>query len=142
MFRISFFCDDRKLANALRVLVGVAVGAPEVMPVEPDTRDNDTGKPSGGRGGGPPLVPQLAEYLAGSSLTELRLRDIKQWLASIGRNPNNAQHVARLATKRGLLQRQGEGRATVYTVVKNPPLLPIAKASKRGVRVIKRRAKQ
>jgi hypothetical protein len=138
MFRVSFFCDDRKLAGALRVLVGVAVGAPEVAPVE-ETPAADN-KPPGPRSynGGPPLVPQFAEWLRAGTVTELRLHDIKAWLASIGRNPTNAQHVAKLATKKGYLKREGEGRATIYTVATEPPAL-IAKASKRGVRIIKRR---
>jgi hypothetical protein len=141
MFRVSFFCDDRKLAGALRVLVGVAVGAPEVAPI-----DETSAEPSPRRdqhNGGPALVPQLADWLLhdGNNVTELRIADIRAWLASIGRSPSNAAHVAKLATKRGLLTRHGEGRASTYTVVTKPPDLPIAKVSKRGVRVMKPRRK-
>lgn len=144
MFRVSFFCDDRKLANALRVLVGIAVGAPEVQPVDTE-RDNiakaiSSGNRTGKQNEGPPLIPQFAEWLRVNNPTEpLRLRDIKDWLTQIGRNPTNAAHVAKLAVKRKLLQRHGEGRATTYTFVTDPPAIPIAVASKRGVRVIKRR---
>lgn len=135
MFRVSFFCDDRKLAAALRAMMGIAVGAPEVLPVG-DKPANGTGK----RGPqGASLVPQLADYLRTIKPTELRLADIKEWLQKIGRNPTNAQHVARLATKRGLLQREGEGRDTIYKVVTNPAPIPIAKANRRGVRLISRR---
>jgi hypothetical protein len=118
MFRVSFFCDDRKLAAALRSLLGVAVGAPEVAPVDPTPRINGAGKERvREQHDGKSLLPQFVEHLRASAVQELRLVDVKTWLTSINRNPTNAQHVAKSAIRKGYLERQGEGRDTTYLVV-------------------------
>ena len=116
MFRVSFFCDDRKLAGALRVLVGVAVGAPEVAPVDTGPREDKPAREPHTHDG-KSLLPQFVHYLQTTDHTELRLAEIKNWLTNIGRNPTNAQHVAKTAIRKGHLKRQGEGRDTVYLVV-------------------------
>jgi hypothetical protein len=117
MFRVSFFVDDRKLGDTLRMLAGVAKGSPEVLPVV----NADVGK--GGKlvaqtnGGSADLFRQ---YIKSHNFSIVNANQAKDFLKSVGRGPGSSNYVLRQAVKHGHLKRVAgtKGTKSAYRVVK------------------------
>src|SRR5262245_45920053 len=91
-FRVEFFCDDRKLALALRALAGIARGAPAVHPVvniagEDEELETENGaRPAGllrAATDGSQLS-MLARYLHKKKIRETSTLELRTFLSSIG----------------------------------------------------------
>jgi hypothetical protein len=106
MFRVEFFVDDKKLADALRALAGKATGL-NVQPVI-NAAPNGKAETSGG------LLDMFGAWLGKTKIDNLTPFEIGQWLASQGYSKQSSSYLARNATKAGLLKKRGKGAGTTY----------------------------
>ena len=112
MFRIVFQCDDRKLADALRGLTGIAIGSPEVQPVVNAAVKN--GKViANGTGDMADLFTKFAKT---KHLDKFTAPEMREFCTSIGRNPTSATYFANQLVKKGVVKKQhsGKGNKSVY----------------------------
>jgi hypothetical protein len=107
MFRVTFLCDDKKLAEALRGLTGLAAGSPDVQPVVNATLKN---------GGSDDAVTLFTQYLKEHKLKILTAADMKAFCKYAGRSPNSHSYFGRQFVGAGLLKRSGKGANINYTV--------------------------
>jgi predicted transcriptional regulator len=115
MFRITFFCDDKKVTSALHALVGIAHGAPECAPVVNAVKtSNGLAAASGGSS-----LERLASVIAKMKGQDLKTSDahVKDMMKSIGIKPASTGYMLRKAVEAGLLRQHGKGTGTAYKVV-------------------------
>jgi hypothetical protein len=108
MFRVSFNVDDRKLAEALRALAGVASSAPEAQPIA-------NGKFEPITGGNGSTVERFASFLKGKEAVQAA--DVASWCKASGLASSSRGYVLKLAQRAGLLKKQGKGSHMTYKVV-------------------------
>ena len=113
MFRISFFCDDKKLANALRGLAGVAAGSPEVQPVVNAEKKNGKVQ-AAGNGDNAAL---FAKYAKANKLTKIKATDLRGFCKSIGVSETSYGYFGKQLQKAGAIKKHGTGSASYYTVI-------------------------
>jgi hypothetical protein len=106
MFRVSFNVDDRKLAEALRALAGVASSAPEAQPIA-------NGKFEAHGGGS--TMERFAPFLKGKATVSAA--DVTNWCKANGLASSSKGYVLKLAVRSGLLKKVGSGTKTGYKVV-------------------------
>jgi hypothetical protein len=107
MFRVEFFVDDKRLADALRSLAGIIKTQPSVQPVvnmQPNGKAETSGE----------LLTMFGEYLAKHSLLTMKPKEIGHWLEKHGYSKQSASYVARKAVEAGLLKKYGSSAATEY----------------------------
>jgi hypothetical protein len=115
VFKVEFFVDDKHLGDALRALAGYARGQPNVVPVVNAKMANGHIKadiPAGN------MVELFAAYLKKNKLETLKAQDIKDFLKTIGRSPQSANYLTRLAVAQKILRRSGKTSNIVYYPIK------------------------
>ena len=110
MFRVTFFCEDKRLGNALRALAGLAHGNPEVLPV---VNVEANGKQLKARTNGK-ARDQLVDWMKQKHLTEVQCAHAKEFLRTAGMSENSATYVLKDAVAAGLLKRFGKGTKSSY----------------------------
>jgi hypothetical protein len=113
MFRISFMCDDKKLAAALRGLTGIAVGAPEAVPVINGIKKN--GKVQAASSGS--TVELFLQYAKTHKLSDVRAEELREFTKSIGSAPSSYGHFKMQLLKAGVLKKHGIGTKSYYKVL-------------------------
>jgi len=118
MFRIEVFVEDKRLADALRALAGIARGQPAVMPVANLVEGG--GKLKAATNG--TLHAMFAAWLAKHKAESLAPADIREWIKATGhRSANSAgvvSYVANVAVKQQLLRRTGKGNQVRYILIR------------------------
>jgi len=115
MFRIGFFVDDKKLAEALRSLQGVAIGAPEVQPVVNAVVKNGHAKPKG-RGDTTQLFLDFAKK---RKLDKFGSEAMKDFCREVGRAESSAVYYAKWLEDHGTIKRAGkDGLQNRFVVAK------------------------
>ena len=119
MFRIVFQCDDRKLADALRGLTGIAIGSPEVQPVVNGTLKN--GKLVAKNGG--KIEDLFLDYAKTKHLTSFGYDELRAFCRHIGKPETTANYCAKALVTKGMLKKTGGGKGrgfkATYAVVKS-----------------------
>jgi hypothetical protein len=117
MFRIEVFVEDKRLAEALLALAGLARGQPNVMPVanlaEGGKKNGELKAATSGT-----ALAMLEAHLRKNKTTDLTPQDIRVWLKSVGRSSASASSLATEAVKHRLLKRTGRTGNMRYTVTK------------------------
>jgi hypothetical protein len=112
VFRVNLFCDDKKLADVLRGLAGLAVGNPEVQPVVNAEKKN--GKVvAAGSGDNAAL---FAKYAKTNKLTKIKATDLRGFCKSIGVSETSYGYFGKQLQKAGAIKKHGTGSASYYTV--------------------------
>jgi hypothetical protein len=112
MFRVEFFCDDKKLAEALRALMGVAHGAPSVVPVVNAIKTgNGLAAASGGS--------HVDRFIVGlKGVDAFSGHEARKIAKAQGLNPASSNHFLKNAIARGVIRKAGgKGSHTTYKVV-------------------------
>lgn len=111
LVRIAFFCKDRDTGRALRALMGIAQGQPEVYPVvNADLTKNGLQQRTRGT-----TSELFLEHLKKNNQTNFVTDDIKAFLSSIGYSPTSAPSTLEQMFNANTVQRVGRGKfALVY----------------------------
>ena len=112
MFRVSFFVDDKKLPGALRDLMGVASGPPEVNPVVNGELKN--GKVVASTRGDSCTL--FKTYAKKHKLTKIAAPQLREFVKSIGASETSYSYYAKQLVKEGCLKKVGTGSKTTYMV--------------------------
>jgi carbon monoxide dehydrogenase subunit G len=115
MFRIEAFVDDKKLAEALRALAGLARGMPSVMPVS-NVVERGKGKPKAKTDGS--LVSMFESHLGTLKQSDIRPDDIRAFLKAHGKSAASMTYLATMAIKHKMLKRVGKSSNVRYTIIK------------------------
>jgi hypothetical protein len=113
LFRIEFFCDDKKLAEALRGLAGIALGDPKIMPVV-------NGEASNGKvvARTPGELPDLFKaYAKSEGLKIFQATDIKKFCKHLGRPESSYGYYLKRLMASGVFKKSGKGAKMIYTLV-------------------------
>lgn len=132
MFRVVFFCDDRRLADTLRALQGLSTGVPQATPVV--NAEIENGKIRAVSNGS--AVALFQEFLKKKKINEVNAGVAKKFLKTIGRSPASANYLLKQANKAGALRplkagstRKNEGKVYAVQVLIPPPKRSKATAS-------------
>jgi hypothetical protein len=116
MFRIEFFCDDKKLPLVLHAIAGLALGDPKIAPVinaERAPKGGGVKQITNGK-----LLDLFAVYLTKTKATEITPQDAQAFLKNAGRSPQSASYMLRNAVEHHMLKRgSGKGAQANYLVV-------------------------
>jgi len=112
VFRVAFFCEDKKLADALRGLAGLAAGSPEVQPVANAVHKN--GKIQAASGS---LEEQFFRHAKANSLTKFVSADLVAFTKLAGLAPSSRGYIIKQLMKAGAVKKHGAGTKSYYTVV-------------------------
>jgi hypothetical protein len=104
MFRVTFNVDDRKLAEALRALAGVAQAAPEVLPLV------NGGAPASGS-----VLERLVPWLKGRKT--VTAAEMSVWCKDNGMATSSRGYMLKKAKQAGILKHVGKGSGSKYLVV-------------------------
>jgi hypothetical protein len=113
MFRVEFFCDDKKLADALRSLMGIAHGAPSVTPVVNEVRTGN-GLAAASNGTNSERFFHMLKKVKGR---EVKAGEIKSLMKEAGLNPTSINHFIKSGQKAGLVTKHGKHANTTYKVL-------------------------
>jgi hypothetical protein len=113
MFKIEVFVDDKKLAEALRALAGLALGQPSVVPVV--NAEHSGGKIKAATNGS--LLDMFHQHLTKTKTQSFRAADVKAFLKSVGKSEGSSNYLSQQAAKAGFAKKSGKGSAMSYTVV-------------------------
>lgn len=116
MFRFAIVCDDKRLADTLRALTGLATIVEGPQPVvNAKLRKGRLSAESNGQ-----AVELFEQYLRKEKLDTITGRNAKAFLQSIGREPSSSSYLMKESAKAGLLQKLRSGPpasgGSVYTV--------------------------
>ena len=111
MFRVNFFCEDKKLADALRGLAGLAAGSPEVQPVVNAVHKN--GKIAAASGS---LEEQFHRYAKSHKIEKFKSVDLAEFCKLTGMAPASRGYLIKQLQKAGAVKKHGVGTKTHYTV--------------------------
>jgi hypothetical protein len=112
MFRVSLFCDDKKLAEILRGLTGLAIGSPEVAPVVNGAKQNGKAVAAGNGD----LFADFDNYVKKHKLKEITPAGMKMFAREIGRAESSHTYFAKRLVNAHLLKKTGKGAKVVYVV--------------------------
>lgn len=120
MFRVEFFCDDKRLGDALRALTGLAIGNPAVQPVTNAkvSRGGALRQVTEGR-----LVDLFAAHLAKTKPKEFTARDVQTFLSNQGTAPGSFGYVLKQAIAAKLIRKKSTkfaGPGTKYVMIAAP----------------------
>ena len=113
MFRIECFVDDRRLAEALRALTGLAVGSPAVQPVVNAAKKNGA-VVAAGRGDHPEM---FLKYAKANKLDKFAATAMREYCLSHGMAATSYSYLAKQLVKAGVIKKSGKGTKATYTVV-------------------------
>jgi len=113
MFRIDFFVDDRKLPAALLALVGIAHGAPNVVPVV-NVRKKGNGLAAKTEGSSMDRFAAELKSLKGKSLAAA---DVQQMMKPLGLSHKSYSYMLKNAITAKLLKKTGKGAGTATRYV-------------------------
>jgi hypothetical protein len=114
MFRIECFVEDKKLGDALRSLMGVAIGTPKAIPViNAEVKQGAIKQQTNGS-----MVGMFANYLQQTKIQTIKPTEAKAWLKKHGLSPGSSNYLLRQACDQKLLRQHAKGNATYYTVEK------------------------
>jgi hypothetical protein len=117
MFRVTFFCDDKRLGQCLHGLAGLAQGTPEVVPVANAVASTNGSGPRAMTDTGK-LIDMFAHWLKKTKRTELRAQDARDFMQSVGMSPTSYSYLLSKARDHGLLKKTGSGSSVaVWKVV-------------------------
>jgi len=107
LVRIAFFCKDKDTGRALRALVGIAQGQPDVIPVvNADLAKNgQLRQRTGGK-----ASDMLLDYLKRNNVTEFETDNVKEWLVSNGYKASSAASTLEDMFKAKTIQRLSRGK--------------------------------
>lgn len=115
MFRVEFFCDDKKVGDALRRLVGIAIGKPQVEPVV-----NAEKKPNGkieqvtANGG---MVDLYIAHIKKHRLKEVSVQAAREFLVESGAgSAASAGYLLKHLKTRKLIRLAADSPSTGYRV--------------------------
>jgi hypothetical protein len=111
MFRVTFFCDDRKLGECLHGLAGLAQGTPEVVPVVNAVAGTNGSGPRAMTDNGN-LIDMFTDWLRKTRTKQFKAQDAREFVKSIGMSPASYSYMLNKAKDRGLIRRTGSGAAT------------------------------
>jgi hypothetical protein len=112
MFRVTFFCDDKKLGDILRGLAGLALGTPEVVPVvNAGVGKNGLQAQTGGK-----IYEMFAAWIHKHKLHEVRSRDAKAFLKETGSGAQSSSYHLKKLVEVGVLRKAGKGSGMYYKV--------------------------
>ena len=114
MFRIEFFCDDKRLAAALHALTGISHGPPNVQPVV-NAMVNGRGDMTAISNGG--AYERFTTELKKHKGKTLNGGEMKAVAKAAGLNPTSLSYFARNARKAGLLKTFGATSKLQYKVL-------------------------
>lgn len=114
MFKVAFVCDDKKLADALRNLMGVAVGTPEIVPMVNAVKKN--GKVEAASSGD--TAELFSKYAKDNKLERFKAADMRAFCKSIGMSPNSYSYFSKQLQKARVIKRHGTSSNSYYTVMK------------------------
>lgn len=121
LFRIEFFVDDKKLAHALRGLLGVSLGSPSVTPVI-NAEVNGKGKQKQIRSQSDgTMMSMLMAYINKSHKETITPKETAAFLQGNGFSAASAHYTLRQCTDARHLRKTGKGTHTVYYVVRALP---------------------
>lgn len=113
--RIEFFCDERFVGKALRLLAGIALQPPKATPV---INAQMQGGRVAAKVNGAESIKLFSDWLARKKLKNINAGHVKAFQQEIGRSPLSYSYVIRSATEAGLLKKAGgKGNKTGYNVV-------------------------
>jgi hypothetical protein len=114
MFRIECFCDDKRLAQVLRVLTGLVIGSPAVAPVlnAEQEKGGRIKQASNGK-----LIDLFSAHLKKDNPETINARYVKSFLQEIGSSPLSYSHVLKQAIDSKLVRKTGKGTRSKYTVL-------------------------
>ena len=114
--RVTVFCDDRRVGLVLRVVAGLVIGNPEVVPVINAEAKNGAVQATTGNG---TAATMFAAYIRKHKMAVVRTADARDFLQSIGRSPQSATYVLARCRENGVLRAPtGRGVKTAYKVAK------------------------
>jgi len=102
MFRIEIFVEDKKLAEALRGLVGLALEAPKVTPIV--NAKAHKGKVVAATNGDP--IELFQKYAHDKGLKdEIKVNDFRDFTKAIGRSANSYSHFITKLVKANVIKK-------------------------------------
>lgn len=111
MFKVEFYVDDKRLAPALKALVGIAMAQPSVLPVVNAKMANGHVK---SEGSGANMLELFATFLKKTKKENLIGKDVDDFLRSIGRSKSSRAYLLKQAASAKLLKKSGKSSNTVY----------------------------
>lgn len=116
MFRIEFFCDDKRVGEVLRLIGTVGAYDVKAVPVvnaEKQTNGTVKARINGG------VVEMLSDYIKSHKLKTITPDHMRDFQRSIGRAPGGYSHALALAMKVGLLRKNDASnrKGTTYEVL-------------------------
>ena len=111
MFRVSLFCEDKKLADVLHNLAGLAAGMPEIVPVANAVAKN--GKVSAANGS---MVEAFAKYVKAHKVSKFRSAELADFCKETGLAPSSRSYLIKQLQKAGAVKKHGVGQKTYYSV--------------------------
>jgi len=114
MFRVEFFCDDKKLPAALHALMGIAHGAPTAQPVV-NALVNGRGDLTAVSGGNAyeRFTAEMKKH-KGKSFNSTEMKAITK---AAGLNSTSISYFVRNARKAGLMKTSGSTSKLIYKVL-------------------------
>lgn len=111
--RIEFFCDERNVGKIMRMLAGLALESPKVVPVvNAEAKGGKVGAATNGE-----LISLFTAYLKKHKLTTIKVSGVRDFLHTIGKAPTSAAYLLKKAQEYGLLRKAGKGKDTGYSVL-------------------------
>jgi hypothetical protein len=118
VFHIEFFCDDKKVGDALRGLMGIAIGVPVAKPVV-NAEIKSTGEIEQQTNGN--LANRFIHFLSNYKGDTILPRETKDWLEKQGMSRLSANYVQKAALAAGVLKKAGSGSGTIYHIIRALP---------------------
>jgi len=112
MFRVEFFCDDKRLAEALRSLAGVAIGDPKAQPVT--NGENKNGAVVALDDGN--VAMAFVRYAKTHKLTSPVAEDFRDFCRYLGKSQTSYMYYRKKLIELGALKRRGKGKSVQFTV--------------------------
>jgi hypothetical protein len=114
MFRVEFFCDDKRLSSALHALVGISHGAPTVHPVV-NAMKSGNGLAAKFSGNTLERLPELLKPFKGKQITANAHGP--ELMKALGLNPTSKTYLFRRAVEAKMLKPTGKGSGMKYLVL-------------------------
>jgi hypothetical protein len=118
VFKIEdVYCDDKKVGDVLRALLGLVVGIPKAIPVI--NAKAERGKIKALTNG--KLIDMFAHYITSQKADTIKPAEVKAWLKKMGRSPLSYGYLQKQAVKSGLLKKTGATSNSLYYVIRALP---------------------
>lgn len=132
MFRIEFFCEDKRVGDALRHLLGIAIGHPTTTPViNAEVNGKGEHKKIRAQSDGS-MSSMLMAYINKSHKETITPKETGVFLTEHGFSKASAHYCLRQCTDARFLRKTGKGNSTIYYVVRALPKPAAATNGKKG----------